>query len=326
MMSVHRPDGDALAAQLASLAAQTHPVAALHVRVDGDGPPDDVFARSGLSVTVERGPRLGVLGGFIAALSRALQRAEPCAAFAFCDQDDVWEPQKLAAQAGAMRKGAALCLSDASVIDRGGRMLAGSLFALEGRRPPRDFADLLIRNTASGNGMMFSRAAAELACSMVPAAAPDQHALLHDWWVALCASALGPVAFLNQPLLRYRRHAGNVIGPAPVARPSRRLWGAGAMSAEFRAKCETHYALRAYLLAALLAPGGDRVRGALPLYRDPGLAAFAAPYGSAALRGDRAARQSLWMSALGKAQLKRAGGEHDAECARLALARLGRDA
>ena len=39
-----------------------------------------------------------------------------------------------------------------------------------------------------------------------------QGVLMHDWWLALLASSIGRISFIDQPLVRYRQHNGNVLG------------------------------------------------------------------------------------------------------------------
>ena len=39
---------------------------------------------------------------------------------------------------------------------------------------------------------------------------PDQ--IIHDWWLAFVASMNGRIAFVNEPLVKYRQHSSSVIG------------------------------------------------------------------------------------------------------------------
>lgn len=36
--------------------------------------------------------------------------------------------------------------------------------------------------------------------------------LMHDWWLALIAAAMGRAVFLNRATIDYRQHGGNVVG------------------------------------------------------------------------------------------------------------------
>jgi hypothetical protein len=37
---------------------------------------------------------------------------------------------------------------------------------------------------------------------------------MHDWWLALCAAALGKICYLPEPMVLYRQHGTNAIGSA----------------------------------------------------------------------------------------------------------------
>jgi hypothetical protein len=47
-----------------------------------------------------------------------------------------------------------------------------------------------------------------------------ESALMHDWWLALVASAFGRLDFLAQPTVLYRQHARNTIGAKRFGLPS----------------------------------------------------------------------------------------------------------
>lgn len=53
---------------------------------------------------------------------------------------------------------------------------------------------------------MMNRALAELVKN------PPKACFMHDWWVALCASCLGTIFYVPEPLLKYRQHEHNVLG------------------------------------------------------------------------------------------------------------------
>ena len=37
-------------------------------------------------------------------------------------------------------------------------------------------------------------------------------AIMHDWWLALSATAFGKLAYMEEPTVRYRQHDANTIG------------------------------------------------------------------------------------------------------------------
>jgi len=53
---------------------------------------------------------------------------------------------------------------------------------------------------------MLNRAMMNIDCPVPP------EGLLHDWWIALCAAALGKIAYIDEPLVKYRQHGNNEVG------------------------------------------------------------------------------------------------------------------
>lgn len=129
---------------------------------------------------------------------------------AFCDQDDIWEKEKLARLAEAVKKeNAVMAYSDMSVIDENGALLYPSQRKmrkwLRFVRGDNVTAGYLTDNCTPGCSML---ARADLVKKAVPF---SRHAYC-DQWVAACVSAYGTVAFVDMPLVRYRRHGGNQTG------------------------------------------------------------------------------------------------------------------
>lgn len=55
---------------------------------------------------------------------------------------------------------------------------------------------------------MINRSLARLACRPVE----EGDMLMHDWWLALIAAAMGRAVFLDRATIDYRQHGGNVVG------------------------------------------------------------------------------------------------------------------
>lgn len=136
--------------------------------------------------------------------------------FLLADQDDIWEKQKLNRLAAAMRGlethfGTDLPLlvwSDASLIDEQGKRLHPSLFAASGIPASwcEEFRHSLIISNATGCTMLGNRALARCAVPI-----PDV-CYMHDWWLLLVAQAMGHIAVVDEPLVRYRQHKNNILG------------------------------------------------------------------------------------------------------------------
>jgi glycosyltransferase involved in cell wall biosynthesis len=183
--------------------------------------------------------RLGPAGNYGALLQRAHQAGAEYLFFA--DQDDVWLPDKLQKQMevfereergeqGCVGPLPRLVYSDMLLADERLRPLGPSFLASSRlcHGEGRPMATLLGRNFVPGCACGFNRPVAELALPMPAVTASP------DWWVALCAVAIGRISYLPEATVRYRRHAGTVSGPAafwsglnPLRYSWRQRWQAG---------------------------------------------------------------------------------------------------
>ena len=129
--------------------------------------------------------------------------------YAFCDQDDVWDGDKLEAAvarlAGLPGDRPALYCGDVRVADAAGNVLSAHMV----RPCPADYAHALLRNLAPGCTFVFNRRARELFCRY------DARRLgmeLHDWTAYQLAACFGSVVYDAQAHMRYRQHGANAIG------------------------------------------------------------------------------------------------------------------
>lgn len=132
----------------------------------------------------------------------------------FCDQDDVWFPDKIELQHHWLRRlegeyGAETPLlvhSDLAVVDQRREILSASLWESRGFDVAQSRQAYLLDNVVTGCATGFNRTAAELA---FPAPAD---AMQHDRWLALVCAWFGQVKALPSPLVLYRQHGHNEIG------------------------------------------------------------------------------------------------------------------
>ena len=160
---------------------------------------------------------------------RLLLECEDSDYIMFADDDDFWLPDKVELTLARMKaleseRGAdapLLVHGDASVADGRLNVTAPSLFAYEGLSPERtSLRCLLAQNNVTGCTVMINRALRAL----VPR--QPESSVMHDWWLALCASAFGAISVIRRPLLLYRQHGGNEVGAydaADMAASARRL-------------------------------------------------------------------------------------------------------
>ncbi len=134
----------------------------------------------------------------------------------FCDQDDIWNPDKIQQEMEAMlsvestsatEASPVLVHSDLTVVSDKKEVIADSFIDYQGLIISRNsFANLVISNLVTGCTALVNEPLARMSAPV-----PD-NAIMHDWWLALVASAFGEVKFVNRPLLNYRQHDNNTIG------------------------------------------------------------------------------------------------------------------
>lgn len=139
------------------------------------------------------------------------------------DQDDIWLPDKIQVTLNEMlrleavygSKKSLLVHTDLKVVDCDLNEIEESLFGrqkLDKRKVKLN--NLLVQNNVTGCTMLVNRALLEKVNDQ------PQEAIMHDWWLALIASAFGEIGFVNQSTVLYRQHSSNQVG----AKNSRSLW------------------------------------------------------------------------------------------------------
>ncbi len=132
----------------------------------------------------------------------------------FCDQDDVWLPQKIEKTISVMKKteGAdkntpVLVHSDLIVADQNLKTVSQSFFAFQRLDPENiSLSGLLVQNCVTGCTVMINRALKEK-CGKIP-----NDCIMHDWWLAITAQLFGKIACVREPLMLYRQHSDNQVG------------------------------------------------------------------------------------------------------------------
>lgn len=150
-----------------------------------------------------------------------LMRVCPARHMMFCDQDDVWYPDKVKKTLDALlmaeqtygARTPILVFADQTPTDERLRPLAPSLMRYQKQYFKRfDYRSILMQNVVTGGAMGINRALAELGGRC---ADPSQ-AIMHDWWLAAVAARFGRVVYIDEPLSDYRQHGDNSVGAKDV--------------------------------------------------------------------------------------------------------------
>lgn len=135
-----------------------------------------------------------------------------------CDQDDIWEANKLAEVIAFLEKNSDLSVafSDALLVDERGIYLQKRLWEivqlgeiqLNTWRSGKSIELMLIGNRVAGCTMAIRRSFLQT-ITPFPTDIPD---FLHDTWIAFVASLLNQIQFIELPLVKYRQHPMQQIG------------------------------------------------------------------------------------------------------------------
>ncbi len=198
--------------QLDSLISQSH--SNWTIFASDDGSTDETLAilekyqtKLGTNrLIIFNGPSQGFAKNFLSMVKNANIKADY---FAFCDQDDIWLPERLSTAIETLQSvpsnQPALFCSRTRLIDEEGRPIGFSpLF-----NKPTSFRNAIVQSIAGGNTMLFNHRARELLANTC-----TEHTIIsHDWWLYMLTSGCGGhVHYSSQPLVDYRQHGNNLMG------------------------------------------------------------------------------------------------------------------
>lgn len=211
LMATYKPRQDWLREQLRSLNEQTYPNLYLYLRDDCSGSETFEQIREAVRDCITAFPfeirRNEENLGSNRTFELLTQEAEGDF-FAYCDQDDIWLPEKLSRYEERLRdqKDALLVCSDMYIIDGSGKTVASSMTSI--RRHHRFLEGsglapkLIFSNFVTGCAMMIRSEWAKAAVPFCPY-------MVHDQYLAFFCARRGEIALIRDPLIRYRVHGDN---------------------------------------------------------------------------------------------------------------------
>lgn len=196
--------------QIESVLCQEGVEVSLYIRDDGSQDTTlqmlNVYAKGHENVKVFAEKNVGCVNSFFRLME--LGYDENIQYYAFCDQDDVWNTNKL--------KEAVKVLSD---YDNGQmNMYCSNLLVTDENLTPMrkmyatatypDKAGALIENIATGCTVVVNKTV----LSFVYDNPIPQNPIMHDWWIYKICAFFGNVYFDEIPYISYRQHERNVLG------------------------------------------------------------------------------------------------------------------
>lgn len=133
----------------------------------------------------------------------------------FCDQDDVWDVDKISVSLDKMKclekrfgeKDSLLVFTDSRVVNQQLSELNSSFVSTLGYKPNSiSLVQAVCGNIAQGSTMLMNHSLVE----RIAGNYPDFH--YHDWWVFMVALATGHVGYIDRATMSYRQHENNEIG------------------------------------------------------------------------------------------------------------------
>lgn len=195
-----------LCEQIDSLLAQSAKNITIHVRDDGSTDATrSILERYKFhhdNIHLHFGTNIGVCESFLEALNLAGPNYDY---YCFCDQDDVWLPEKIERaldQLSSSSESSVLYFSRQILVDADLREIG---LSREMNSVGFDYA--VFANAAVGCTVVFDNLARDIVLG-----GRGRDVKCHDWWAYLAISAIGEVVYDEAAYIRYRQHASNVVG------------------------------------------------------------------------------------------------------------------
>lgn len=200
-----------LAEQLESIQKQTFTDWQLLIRDDGS---TDITPQI-IAEFVKADPRIhfinehdrqnfGVIKNFF-----TLVKYEKADYYFFSDQDDVWLPDKMATMLDEVihhdKSQPLMIYMDLSVVDQNLNVTHPSMIRSQSHHANTTLLAELTENTVTGGVAMINHALAEKW-------EDTDDVIMHDWYLALLATATGKLVYIDKPGELYRQHDNNVLG------------------------------------------------------------------------------------------------------------------
>lgn len=201
--------------QIESIIKQSNQQWTLYVRDDGSTDKTlDILGRYQADDRIQwinenKPQNLRVIGSFL----KLLESTE-ADYYMFCDQDDVWLPDKVQVTLDKMltleaenNQQPILVHTDLRIVNQDLKATSESMIKTQNLDPLPSFGRLLVQNSVTGCTMMINQNLKDRCVGL-----DFTKIRMHDWWFALVASAFGTIGYVPQATILYRQHGDNEVG------------------------------------------------------------------------------------------------------------------
>ena len=207
-----------LCEQIDSIMNQQNVDLDLYIRDDGSSDRTQEYLKQYVeqndSIHLQNGCNLGVANSFMSLLYNVPNHYDY---YAFADQDDIWEANKVQEAIRQLKDtGAALYGSNQECVDKYGNRL--KIRYSEEENIHLTPISILNENMIAGCTMVFPQWFWQVLSD--ERNRPSESLLrirIHDVWVAEVASVYGKITYDNRAFIKYRKHENNVVGAAPTS-------------------------------------------------------------------------------------------------------------
>ncbi len=197
-----------VAEQIESIQKQTFQEWNLIIRDDGSRDKTvqivNRFASEDARIKVIEAKNVGVIQSFYKLVKEATADF-----YFFADQDDYWLPEKLEIILQEAQKHdnniPTMYYTDLKIVDKQLKVLSESMIRSQSVHANTELVQELTENTVTGGASMINHALAEEWQT-------TDDIIMHDWYLALLATAIGELVYIDKPTHLYRQHDANVLG------------------------------------------------------------------------------------------------------------------
>lgn len=190
--------------QINSIINQKH--CNIHILIRDDGSKDSTCKilqeYNSDRISVIKGNNIGAVQSFL----KLIENAPEFEYYAFSDQDDVWDQDKLERALELLKlydNIPALYSSNTRLVDKN-----LNLIEIENDNPELTLGSAIIKNYVTGCTVVFNKKLMDKLKLYEPHNIP-----FHDWWVNLVVLSVGGKSIYdNVPHISYRQHEDNVVG------------------------------------------------------------------------------------------------------------------